>query len=268
PFPYTTLFRSQVEDPKLAKGLVKREVTRILSPGMVYDPDTLNSDKAHYLCAWEKDHIAFLDATTGEAFYYDIAQASQREQLWELLAPVEFVVSREQKESVNFPEQSAVVSQFDLLTDQNNVEAQPLFSRQDEQSNPLRLGQLPEASEVKEVTGMTASIPWSNEKNTLEPLACRRLRAYGLSMQGPTLGGLLTTFEKRSYQGRMRLSSTVLKHLEIFQTYSGEVKGSLFDAIKRTKTSGGARLLRSWMTFPLLSAELITQRQKQIGFWL
>jgi DNA mismatch repair protein MutS len=45
----------QVEDPKLAKGLVKREITRILSPGMVYDVDTLESQQPHYLCAYDEN---------------------------------------------------------------------------------------------------------------------------------------------------------------------------------------------------------------------
>lgn len=60
----------QVEDPALAKGLVKRAVTRRLSPGMVFDPDTLDQMQGHYMMSMDEDHLAFLDATTGEAFYY------------------------------------------------------------------------------------------------------------------------------------------------------------------------------------------------------
>lgn len=60
----------QVEDPATAKGLVKREITRRLSPGMVYDPDTLDQRTGHYMMSFDKEHIAFLDSTTAEAFYY------------------------------------------------------------------------------------------------------------------------------------------------------------------------------------------------------
>lgn len=60
----------QVEDPKEAKGIVKRAVTRRLSPGMVFDPDTLDQMQGHYMMSLDEDHVAFLDATTGEAFYY------------------------------------------------------------------------------------------------------------------------------------------------------------------------------------------------------
>lgn len=60
----------QVEDPATAKGLVKRAVTRRLSPGMVFDPDTLDQMQGHYMMSVDEDQVAFLDATTGEAFYY------------------------------------------------------------------------------------------------------------------------------------------------------------------------------------------------------
>src|SRR5690606_38017628 len=61
----------QLEDPAEAKGIVKRGVTRILSPGMVYDPDTLNELEAHYMASFDERYVSFLDASTGESFYYD-----------------------------------------------------------------------------------------------------------------------------------------------------------------------------------------------------
>lgn len=67
---YRVAICDQVEDPALAKGLVKRAVTRRLSPGMVFDPDTLDQMQGHYMMAIDEDHLAFLDSTTGEAFYY------------------------------------------------------------------------------------------------------------------------------------------------------------------------------------------------------
>ncbi|MGZ3723142.1 MAG: MutS N-terminal domain-containing protein, partial [Bdellovibrionales bacterium] len=47
----------QIEDPALAKGLVKRAVTRVLTPGMVYDPDTLDQLSANYLCSYDATTI-------------------------------------------------------------------------------------------------------------------------------------------------------------------------------------------------------------------
>jgi DNA mismatch repair protein MutS len=59
----------QIEDPKLAKGIVKRAVTRVLTPGMVYDPDTLDQNKSHYIACLDETSISFIDVTTGESFF-------------------------------------------------------------------------------------------------------------------------------------------------------------------------------------------------------
>jgi DNA mismatch repair protein MutS len=58
----------QIEDPKFAKGLVKRAVTRILTPGMVYDSDTLDSTLCHYLVSFDQASVAYVEPTTGECF--------------------------------------------------------------------------------------------------------------------------------------------------------------------------------------------------------
>src|SRR3954453_22465564 len=58
----------QIEDPATAKGIVKRAVTRVLTPGMVYDPDTLDQLSANYMAGYDDAHLAFADITTGEAF--------------------------------------------------------------------------------------------------------------------------------------------------------------------------------------------------------
>lgn len=86
----------QVEDPKLAKGLVRREVTRILSPGMVYDPDTLDAHTPNYLCAWDERSLSFMDSTTGECFYFNLQSQLQKKNYIENLSPVEVVFSDQQ----------------------------------------------------------------------------------------------------------------------------------------------------------------------------
>ncbi len=83
----------QVEDPKLAKGLVKREVTRILTPGMVFDPETLEAHSPNYLMAFDSETLAFMDSTTGECFYYLVRDEKRRKQLIETLSPVEIVLN-------------------------------------------------------------------------------------------------------------------------------------------------------------------------------
>lgn len=95
---YKVAICDQIEDPKQAKGIVKRAVTRVLSPGMVYDPEAIDSQAPNYLCSWDDNAVAFLDPTTGECFYYLTAQPSEREGLIQVIRPVEFVLDPTQQD--------------------------------------------------------------------------------------------------------------------------------------------------------------------------
>ena len=100
------------------------------------------------------------------------------------------------------------------------------------------------------------------------PRSARRLVSYAQYMKGESVWETLGSFEKRQLQQVMTLQPTVLSHLEIFRTYRGAVKGSLFHAINRTKTAAGARLLRSWLNFPLIETQEICRRQDEVQSWL
>lgn len=210
----------QIEDPKLAKGLVKRAVTRILSPGVVYDPDTLDGLRANYLASLDDRSVSFLDTTTGEAFYFFVKDLPKRLRLIESLQPVEIVVSQALRESL------AKVG--DILVSTHEELAKPIAD-------------------------------W--------PESSRRLLSYVVSMQGAGILETIAPFEARELLDRMTLSPTVLRHLEIFETYHGEAQGSLFHAINRAKTSSGSRLLKSWFQFPLLNIEAIERRYDRIEYW-
>lgn len=82
----------QVEDPALAKGIVKREVTRVLTPGMVYDSGTLDHTKAHYISALDANQISFVDTTTGECFFLRSGSLAEKLKLLEVLPVAELVV--------------------------------------------------------------------------------------------------------------------------------------------------------------------------------
>ncbi len=213
----------QVEDPKFAKGLVKRQVTRILSPGMVYDPDTLDQLSANYLCAYDSEAVAFLEASTGEAFYYRVGPNEQRHRVMTLLAPAELVMTSQQKRDwlENQSASSIHISLYEGLSDQ--------------------------------VEG---------------PECVRRLLGYALMMQGESLMLTLAPFVERRLQMQMELSPSVIRHLELFETYKGDRKGSLFFAINRTQTSAGARMLKDWMRFPLTDVLQIEERLNHVEAWV
>ena len=213
----------QLEDPKFAKGIVKRGVTRVLSPGVVYDPDTLDAHTPNFLVAYSTRTISFLDITTGDAFYYETSDSSQKDHLISLLNPVEILLSKEQE-------------------DQNHYKNQNITCTVHESSSSSGISP----------TGIS-----SND----------RLLSYVVSMQGQKVLSTIKPFEKRLFSQKMKISSLTREHLELFATYKGEKKGSLFHCMNKTKSPMGARKLRNWLTFPLISKAQILERQQKIQKW-
>jgi DNA mismatch repair protein MutS len=216
----------QIEDPKFAKGIVKRAVTRILSPGMVYDPETLDADQFNYLCSVDKKHVSFLEPTTGECFFYKVGEVREQVRLIETIAPVEIVAD------------AATIEIFKGLLEDRFV-----FSIHSpaESSHLARFPQL-------------------------ESVRC--LASYAISMQGEDILNTLSPFEEREYESRLQLGADVLRHLEIFRTYKGDIKGTIYEAINNTLTAGGSRRLKQWMCFPLRQQDKIDARLNKISYWL
>lgn len=115
----------QVEDPALAKGLVKRAITRILTPGMVFDNDTLDQTKAHYICALDSEKISFIDVTTGESFYFRSSVVEEKIKLLDVLPVAEVVVQKSDYDWIKSIKSSEryVLSEFDAghNTDANEL---------------------------------------------------------------------------------------------------------------------------------------------------
>lgn len=214
----------QIEDPKLAKGLVKRAVTRILSPGVVYDPDTLDGLRANYIASFDDESVSFLDTTTGEAFFFWVSGFERVRKLLMNLQPVELILAERQKD--------LKITATEAL--------EPLLT-------------------VHEGLGPQAG-NW--------PESARRLLGYAVHMQGEKILETIAPFEPRELMDRMELPASAIRHLEIFETYKGEAKGSLFHAINRCKTSTGSRLLRAWLQFPLLNAHAIERRHDLVAGWM
>lgn len=225
----------QVEDPKFAKGIVKRAVTRVLTPGMVYDPDTLDQLETNYLMAFDASSVSVIETSTGEAFTYPARSFADIQQLASILQPAEVVLSGEQKQQYaewiekNIVAQGLHVSLYDGKLDAALV-------------SPL-------------------SVTWP------KCTSAQRLLAYVHSLHGEELLATLSGFEARTLSKRLKLPQTVVNHLELFSTYRGEKKGSLFHAINRTKTSSGARRLKSWLRFPLAHQGEIEERLDWVQAW-
>lgn len=215
----------QIEDPKLAKGIVKRAVTRVLTPGMVYDSETLSQSESNYMACLDSSGLACVETSTGESFYFEVIDHPSIQRLLSVLPIAELVVEKKSEQT----ERTTAGFFSGLITEHNT-------------------------SLVSEVRA--------------EKISCvRRLLSYVQSLGGEESLKTIQPFEKRNLQQRLDLSGTVLRHLEIFSTYKGEGAGSLFSAIDRTKTSAGARTLRSWLSFPLTHREGILERQGKVENW-
>lgn len=228
---YKIAICDQIEDPKEAKGIVKRAVTRILSPGMVYDPTSVEAEKSNYLCSFDEKTLSFLESTTGEFFYFETPNEESQKKLLQLLTPVELVLSTDDKKK--------------YLQSKTSVEGPILSEFQIDEEG------------VKKLPDDFLGAPESS----------KRLLLYAMAMQGASILNTVGKLKNRPLKTHMELSETTLAQLEIFKTYLGEKKGSLFDSIDRTKTSAGARLLKNWLMFPLVDLDAIQKRQAQVEMW-
>lgn len=99
---YKVVICEQVSGNSGRKGLVARKVSRILSPGMTYDPSFLDELKSHYLCAFDQSTVSFVDHTTGEAFTYSFSSLEECHRLILLIQPVEIIFDDRQKNQLPF----------------------------------------------------------------------------------------------------------------------------------------------------------------------
>jgi DNA mismatch repair protein MutS len=246
---YKVALCDQVEDPKFAKGIVKRAVTRILTPGMVFDNETLDASESHYMACLEEDSLSFVEPTTGEAFYFKTKNNDKRLfiDLLQLLPVAELILSP--KEAENFHKEKITVA-ISIYTE--DVHSTQLSSH--------ILNNVLNETDVDQTQ--------TSDSHLLGlPQSAIRLLSYIKTLGGEESLKVIKRFELRQWQKRLDVSSTTLRHMEIFQTYKGETKGSLFRALQRTQTSPGARLLRQWLAFPLRDTKIINERLDLIEKW-
>ena len=213
---HKTAICDQVESATPGKAIVERKVTRILSPGMTYDPSFLDELKAHYLCAFDHNTVSFTDESTGEAFCYNTSSIEERQRLIHLIEPVEIVFAEHQKNEL--PKEGSHFSLHNQL-----------------------------CSSIK------------------APESIQRLLSYTQYMKR---GTTLKKFEKRYADNHLYISALTHKHLEVTKTFEGHNKGSLFFAVNRTKTSSGARLLKSHLLSPLTCLKSIEKRLNRVEYFI
>ena len=250
---YRVAICEQVEDPKKAKGVVKREVVRVVSPGTLTDANYLEAREPAFLMAIvataaipgrPSDYgVALVDLTTGE---FDVAEYSGLEGLASLQAEIVVLRPREIVVAAGYDVKAVVpqIAQADVPVTEIEGWHFELDAARQTLLDQLRVGSL-------EGFGL--------EKRQAAICAGGALVRYLRDTQKADLAHVRTVRLRQIADGLL-IDPTTLKHLEVVESMSGGRAGSLLDEIDRTVTSMGGRMMRNWLLRPLTALEPIRDR--------
>ncbi|MBL0171564.1 MAG: DNA mismatch repair protein MutS [Gemmatimonadaceae bacterium] len=244
----------QVEDPKLAKGLVKREVIETITPGAVFADDLLDGARANYVCAiatgrdtardGDRAHIgiAAADLSTGE-LRLAIVSASDAPAVLARLAPRELLVVRGGSDETMA--RALLVADRALVTEREPWE----FDAQ------MAADELTRQFDVRGLDGFGLG---ASDGAAIG--AAGALLRYLRELQPSGLPHLARPIVERP-GGVMPLDEMTRRNLELVESLrGGEVAGTLLSVLDRTVTPMGQRLLRQWLLAPLMDRAAIEQR--------
>ncbi len=245
---YRVAICEQLEDPATAKGLVKRDVVRIITPGTVTEGGYLDEKSNNYISAAYCDDfgcgIAFADVSTGAISATEILGDNLRMRVLSEAAaylPSELICSNEFPKSIS----DLFNSRFNTLVSDADIGE---FSI----DNSI--------SAIKEIYGV---VPETNSDYALR--AAGGLISYIKRTQKIDLS-YLQKINFYSCDEFMGIDSSSRRNLEIAESMRAKQrKGSLLWAIDRTRTSAGARLLRRWLEKPLVNESAIRSRLEAVS---
>ncbi len=248
---YKVAICEQMEDPKLAKGLVKRDVIRVITPGTVLENSMLDEARNNYICSLcyreKAAGLCFADVSTGE-LAVDQVFAPDRESLIHLL---EDRLSRYMpKEILINPQATDLLGLETFIRDKlsASLECLDFEEYQQETASKSVLNQFGEEK--------LASL-------SDKPLIVLSLGALLGYLRRTQINGLerMAEVELVSDSAIMGLDVTARRNLELTETMRNkEKRGSLLWVLDRTKTAMGKRLIKTWLEQPLLSPAKITLR--------
>ena len=258
---YKVAICEQLEDPKFAKGLVKRGIVRIVTAGTLTESNLLKQNSNNYICAIYKDEkidlfgFSYTDISTGE---FKTTQAPLNLIMAELarLNPSEIVA----------PSLKQDIKPFQIVPDE-------VINLPDEITKRYNCSKIP--ASVFETNFAETNLKTVFKTQSLESFGYSKyklgFRAAGalLAYVWETLKGNIPKFDRiEPYElsEYMILDAATRKNLELVETLREKNKyGSLLWAIDRTKTNMGARLLKSWICQPLKNLSEIMARQNSVS---
>ena len=248
---YKVAIAEQMEDPKQTKGLVKREVIRVVTPGTITSSQALDETKNNYLMAivylGDKMGVSVADITTGDFLVTEVG--SERSLFDEInkFSPAEIIY--------NDAFAMSGIS-LDEMKDRYHFAVSAVDSHyfQDESCRKV----LKEHFKVNGLEGLGLGDYDSGV------IAAGAVLQYLYETQKTTMDHL-TSIVPYSTGNYMVLDSSTRRNLELLETMREKQKrGSLLWVLDKTRTAMGARLLRTWIEQPLIHKEEILERQKAI----
>ena len=245
---YKIAICEQTEDPAQAKGIVTRDVIRVITPGTVTESSMLDEGRSNYLAAVYLDRnggaVSFADVSTGEFCVSSFEEDALSHILNELgrFSPREAVLSAGAME--NEALRSFLTGRLDAILERGGDEFSP--------------GGAAERVCKQFGVGDVRALGFSREDAAV--CAAGALLHYIQETQKFDLSHIsaVEVFGKARY---MELDYTTLRNLELTQNLrTGEKKGSLLWVLDKTKTPMGGRMLRSWVERPLLNPAAIERR--------
>lgn len=251
---YRVAVCEQVEDPKQAKGVVKRDVLRIITPGTLTDDMLLDEKDDNFLCAFNpvsaKPAISWIDVSTGHFFALEVNGDNITDEILRL-SPRECLVPQlkgnlfqaQATKAINILKQSNII-----ITERPGWYFEP----------PLAYKTLLGHFKTNTLQGFGIE----NNDGIISPSGA--IIEYLNETQKTALNHI-SVLKKINRTTYLQLDQTTLKSLEVLYTIRSQSrKGSLIDSIDCTMTPQGGRMLKSWVCLPLCDVQQINQRQQAV----
>lgn len=241
---YKVAVCDQVEDPKLAKGIVKREVVQVVTPGTVTEEVLLQSKRNNFLSAVFLDAnqcgMASVDVSTGEFFVTEF-QKDKLPEMVQSISPSEILVSEEQSETIR-----------EILAKQGSF---PFFTKREPWLFNPNTGQ-----EILTRHFGTSSLKGFGIEELPLGIGCAGVVFRYLQETQKSALSHIRSIRRYAENDYMLLDSATRRNLEIAESWGGEKEVTLLSILDKTHTPMGGRTLSGWLFRPLLKLEFIRER--------
>lgn len=248
---YKVAICEQTEDPATAKGLVKRDIIRVITPGTVMESSMLDEGRNNYICCMFSDSkkigLCFCDISTGELYATEISGSDSVNSLTSQLAsynPREILIGGDIVKIKSLPAfiKSKLSAGVEMLRDES------FDNKLCTDTVNMQFGKemqcIADSQVLINAIGALINYLKETQKNGLERI------------------NKIELYSDKQY---MNLDYNTQRNLELTATMlNKEKRGSLLWVLDKTKTAMGKRLIRSWLEHPLLNVSAINNRQSAV----